>query len=199
MTKIRLVFATNNENKVKEIQELLGADFEIKSLKDIGFFEDIPETADSLEGNADLKAKHIHFLHACNVFADDTGLEVDALDGAPGVFSARFAGEQKNSEDNMNKLLEELEGASNRAAQFRTAISLILDGKHYLFEGKVRGTILTEKRGEEGFGYDPIFQAEGYSKSFAEMSMDEKNKISHRGRAIGKMIQFLKEAVPGKT
>ncbi len=188
-----LVLATNNPHKVEEIRNKLGASLRIKTLNELGCYDDIPETSGTLEGNASQKSHYLFDKYGCNCFADDTGLEVEALNGAPGVYSARYAGEEKDSEANMKKLLEQLEGKENRKARFRTIISLIWEGKEYLFEGVVEGKILTEKHGTEGFGYDPIFQPEGYDKSFAELSMNEKNSISHRGRAVEKLLQFLKE------
>ena len=189
---MKLVFATNNLNKLKEVQEMLPESIELLSLKDIGCFEDIEETATTLEGNAKIKANHITENYQYNCFADDTGLEVEALNGDPGVYSARYAGEPANAENNMQKLLDNLKGTSNREAQFRTSICLNLEGKQFLFDGICKGQILTERKGEKGFGYDPIFQPEGYESSFAQMSSIEKNKISHRGLAIEKLIDFLK-------
>lgn len=189
---MKLVFATNNLNKLKEVQEMLPESIELLSLKDIGCFEDIEETATTLEGNAKIKANHITENYQYNCFADDTGLEVEALNSDPGVYSARYAGEPANAENNMQKLLDNLKGTSNREAQFRTSICLNLEGKQFLFDGICKGQILTERKGEKGFGYDPIFQPEGYESSFAQMSSMEKNKISHRGLAIEKLIDFLK-------
>lgn len=186
-----LIFATANKNKLKEATTLLKSDIIIKSLTDVGFDEDIPETENTLEGNASLKAKFIAQKFNCNCFADDTGLEIVALNGEPGVFSARYAGEEKNSEDNMQKVLEKLQGIANREAQFRTIITLILDGKEYVFEGIVKGVITNEKRGTDGFGYDPIFIPDGYDKTFAEMTLEEKNELSHRAIALNKMAEFL--------
>ena len=186
---MNLIFATNNAHKLQEVSALLPT--EILSLNDINCHDDIPETADTLEGNALLKARYVYEKFGFDCFADDTGLEVEALDNAPGVYSARYAGEQKNAEDNMNKLLLELQKKSNRKARFRTVIALILDGKEYLFEGEVKGTIEKEKRGNEGFGYDPIFTPDGYDKTFAELSIETKNTISHRGLAVAKLIDFL--------
>ena len=188
---MKLVFATNNLHKLKEVQEMLSNTIEVLSLKDIGCFEDVEETETTLEGNARLKAAHITNNYGYNCFADDTGLEVESLHGKPGVYSARFAGEPSNSENNMQKLLQELNGKKNRKAQFRTAICLHLDGKQFLFEGICKGEILAEKQGEKGFGYDPIFQPKGYQQSFATMQRNEKNKISHRGLAIEKLVTFL--------
>lgn len=188
---MKLVFATNNINKLKEVQEMLSDSFEILSLKDINCFDEVEETETTLEGNAKLKADYITKKFGYNCFADDTGLEVKSLDGKPGVYSARFAGESRNSENNMQKLLSELKDKEDRTAQFRTAICLNIDDKQFLFEGICKGKILKQKQGEKGFGYDPIFQPEGYHQSFAEMSSDEKNKISHRGLAVQKLVEFL--------
>lgn len=187
----QLVFATNNSHKVDEVKNKLGGLFEIKTLSEIGCVEDIPETSDTLRGNAGQKSHYLYDRFHCDCFADDTGLEVEALNGAPGVYSARYAGPGKDSEANIDKLLSELQGKENRRARFRTVISLILDGEEYTFEGIVNGTILTERHGSHGFGYDPVFQPDGYNCSFAELSMEEKNKISHRGRAIEQLIRFL--------
>ena len=190
--KRRLVFATNNAHKLEEVAAMLGNRVELLSLKDIGCDADIPETADTLEGNALLKSSFIFRHYGMDCFADDTGLEVEALGGAPGVFSARYAGgEGHDSEANMRKLLHELEGKENRKARFRTAISLIWEGKEYLFEGIVNGEIIREKRGAEGFGYDPIFRPEGYAQTFAELGNDVKNRISHRARAVRQLCDFL--------
>lgn len=188
---MELVFATNNLNKLKEVQEILSDSIKILSLKDIKCFDEVDETETTLEGNAKLKADYIIQKYGYNCFADDTGLEVESLDGKPGVYSARFAGEPANAENNMRKLLSELEGKTNRKAQFRTVICLHLENKHFLFEGICKGEILTEKQGEKGFGYDPIFKPEGFNESFATMSSEEKNKISHRGLAIQKLVEFL--------
>lgn len=190
---MKLVFATNNPNKLAEVQKMLPEYIELLSLKDIGCFDDIEETATTLEGNAQIKANHITEKFGFNCFADDTGLEVNALNGEPGVYSARYAGEPANAENNMLKLLTNLGDASDRNAHFRTSICLNLDGKQFLFDGICKGEILTEKHGEKGFGYDPIFQPEGYQQSFAEMSSEEKNKISHRGLAVQKLVAFLKD------
>lgn len=191
--KRKLVFATNNAHKLDEISSILGDKIELLSLKDINCHVDIPETADTLEGNAMLKAAYIYENYGLDCFADDTGLEVEALDGAPGVFSARYAeGEGHNAEANMQKLLQNMQGIQNRKAQFRTAICLILDGKKHLFEGIVKGEIIKEKRGGSGFGYDPIFVPEGYTKTFAELGNETKNKISHRAQAVEKLCRFLK-------
>ena len=190
--KKKLVVATNNAHKLEEISAILGNEMELLSLKDINCNADIPETADTLEGNARQKAMYIHENYGMDCFADDTGLEVEALNGAPGVFSARYAGDGHDSEANMQKLLKELEGKENRKAQFRTAICLIMEGKEYLFEGIVKGHIIEEKRGGAGFGYDPIFVPEGYNQTFAELGNDVKNTISHRARAVEKLCTFLK-------
>jgi len=186
----KLVFATNNPNKLAEVRALI-PQWEIISLSDIGCFDDIPETADTLEGNAQLKADFITQKYGYDCFADDTGLEVSALHGAPGVFSARYSGVNANSETNIQKLLAELENKSNRKAQFRTVIALNINTKKFHFEGICEGEILTEKRGISGFGYDPIFQPKGSKKSFAEMNQVEKGLISHRGKAIAKLVEFL--------
>lgn len=190
---MKLVFATNNLNKLKEVQEILSDSIEILSLKDINCFDEVDETELTLEGNAKLKANHITKKYGFNCFADDTGLEVESLDNKPGVFSARYAGEPSNSENNMQKLLLELKDKENRKAQFRTVVCLNLNNEQYIFEGICEGEILKEKQGEKGFGYDPIFKPAGFSESFAEMSSEEKNKISHRGLAIQKLVNFLNE------
>lgn len=189
---MKLVFATNNLNKLAEVQKMLPTTIELLSLKDINCFDDIEETATTLEGNAQIKANHISEKYGYNCFADDTGLEVPALNGAPGVYSARYAGEPTNAENNMQKLLNELHNKTNRNAQFRTSVCLNLNGEQFLFDGVCKGQILSEKQGEQGFGYDPIFQPEGYNNSFAEMTAEEKNKISHRGLAIQQLVSFLK-------
>ena len=189
--KRKLVFATNNLHKLEEVSAILGNQIELLSLNDINCHIDIPETADTLEGNALLKSRFIYENYGMNCFADDTGLEVEALDGAPGVYSARYAGDGHNSEANMIKLLDNLKEKKNRKAQFRTAISLIIDEKEYLFEGIIKGEIGTIKKGDSGFGYDPIFVPEGYNETFAELGSDIKNKISHRALAINKLCEFL--------
>lgn len=189
----KLVFATNNKHKLKEIRQIVPSRYEIQGLEDIGCFQDIPETADTLEGNADLKSFYVFSNFKLNCFADDTGLEVEALDGKPGVYSARYAGEDGNAENNIDKLLKELGNTANKNARFRTVISLILDGKTHHFEGTVEGKIIEERRGEDGFGYDPVFVPNGYQQSFAEMPAEIKNSISHRGRATRKLIDFLRE------
>lgn len=188
-----LVFATNNAHKLEEVRAILGNDFKIASLKEIGCHDDIPETADTLEGNAMQKAQYIKDKFGMDCFADDTGLEVEALNNAPGVFSARYAGPGHDSEANMKKLLHEMEGKENRKARFRTVIALLLDGKEYTFEGIVKGNIIEEKRGDSGFGYDPIFVPEGYDLTFAELGNDIKNNISHRAEAVKKLSAFLKK------
>jgi XTP/dITP diphosphohydrolase len=190
---MKIVFATNNEHKLTEIRDLLGNSFTLLSLNDIKIYADIPEDLPTLEGNALFKANYIHKVSGMTVFADDTGLEIDALDGKPGVHSARFAGEEKNFSANTEKVLKLMKGIINRNARFRTVIALIINGSEYLFEGVVPGKILEEKRGNGGFGYDPIFVADGEKKSFAEMSLNEKNRISHRARAFEKLILFLSQ------
>lgn len=189
---MELVFATNNKHKVREISDLLDGDFKITGLSDLNITEDIPEDAETLEENALFKARYVHGKTGMNVFADDTGLEVTALGGAPGVWSARYAGENKSFDDNIDKLLREMQGATDRSARFRTVIALILDRKEYLFEGIVDGEIITERKGTGGFGYDPVFRATGSDKTFAEIPLQEKNSISHRARAMRKLIAFLK-------
>jgi XTP/dITP diphosphohydrolase len=189
---MKLVFATNNLNKLKEVQKMLPNTIELLSLKDINCFDEIDETETTLEGNAQLKADYITKKYGYNCFADDTGLEVESLEGKPGVYSARFAGEPTNSENNMQKLLSEMENKTNRIAQFRTAVALNLDDEKFLFEGICKGDIIKQKQGEKGFGYDPIFKPEGFNMSFAEMSSEDKNRISHRGLAVQKLVEFLK-------
>lgn len=193
---MKIVFATNNSHKLEEIRQILGKSIEVLSLADINCHEDIPETAPTIEGNAMMKARYVYDKYGTPCFADDTGLEVEALDGAPGVYSARYAGsEGHDSEANMRKLLHELEGKENRRAQFRTVIALIeqKDGKPvaHTFEGKIEGHISDEKRGTSGFGYDPIFVPEGYEQSFAELGNEIKNKISHRARAVARLAEYL--------
>jgi len=187
----KIVFATNNKHKLEEISEALKNKFEILSLKDINCFEEIPEEQETIEGNASQKSWYIYNKCKINCFADDTGLEIEALDGRPGVYSARYVGENPSYDDNINKVLEELQGKSNRNAKFITVISLIIDGKEFLFEGTVNGKILEKRRGTNGFGYDPVFMPDGFDKTFAEMTLEEKNKISHRGIAVKKLIEFL--------
>ena len=190
---MKIVFASNNKNKIHEIQSMLPENIQIVSLESIGCLEEIPETADSIEGNAILKANYITQKYGFDCFADDTGLEVDSLNGQPGVFSARYAGEQKNADDNMNRLLEELSNKSNRNAQFKTVIALNFKEKQYLFTGIASGEITLEKKGTGGFGYDPIFKLSGYEKTFAELSLEIKNEISHRGKATKRLIEFLEK------
>ncbi len=190
---IQLVFASNNKNKIQEIQSMLPSNIKIMSLEDIGCFVDIPETSDTIEGNAILKANYVTQKYGYDCFADDTGLEVEALNGEPGVFSARYAGLQKNADDNMNKLLLELESKNNRNAQFKTVICLNINKEQYLFTGIAAGEIIKEKTGNQGFGYDPIFKPEGYQHTFAQISGEIKNKISHRGKATQLLLEFLKK------
>lgn len=188
----KLVFATNNAHKLEEIRAILGDKVEILSLNDIDCHADIPETADTLQGNAALKAQYIYENYGFDCFADDTGLEVEALNGAPGIYSARYAGgEGHDSEANMKKLLSEMQDKDNRKARFRTVICLIEDGKEHFFEGIVNGSIIRERKGGAGFGYDPVFMPDGYSETFAEMGNDEKNKISHRAIAVQKLCEYL--------
>jgi len=187
----KFVFATNNAHKLEEVSTILGSKIELLSMKDINCNVDIPETTDTLEGNALIKAKYIFNNYHLDCFADDTGLEVEALNGAPGVYSARYAGDAHNSEANMQKLLSDLEGIENRKAQFRTVFALIIDGKDHLFEGIVKGVITKNRRGTSGFGYDPIFIPEGYTQTYAEMGNELKNKISHRALATNKLCNFL--------
>ena len=188
---MKIVFASNNKNKIHEIQSMLPESIQIVSLESIGCFEEIPETADTIEGNAVLKANFITQKYGFDCFADDTGLEVDSLDGQPGVYSARYAGEQRNADDNMNKLLEQLLDKPNRNAQFKTVIALNLKGKQHLFTGIASGEITLEKMGTGGFGYDPIFKPTGFENTFAELSLEVKNEISHRGKATKALLEFL--------
>jgi XTP/dITP diphosphohydrolase len=188
---MKLLFASSNQHKIDEIKQLLPATIELISLKDIDFVDEIPETADTIEGNAILKAQFLTQQLSIPCFADDTGLIVPSLNGEPGVFSARYAGPERDAEANMNLLLENLNHSNDRSAYFQTVIALVLDGKTHVFEGKVDGNILPSKKGAHGFGYDPIFEPENTGKSFAEMSATEKNNRSHRGRALAKMIDFL--------
>ena len=190
---MKLVFATNNKHKLEEVKAILGNKIEILSLNDIDCHDDIPETADTLEGNALIKARYIQEKFGVDCFADDTGLEVEVLNGEPGVYSARYAGEECNPEANMYKLLQNLTGKNNRNAQFRTVIALIIKGEEKLFNGIVKGTISNEKMGNAGFGYDPIFIPEGFSESFAQMTGDMKNSISHRYRATEELSNYLKQ------
>ncbi len=189
---MKLIFATHNKNKAKEVKSLMPSFIELLSLDDINFHDEIDETASTLEGNALLKAKTIFEKTGINCFADDSGLLVDALNGEPGVYSARYAGEQKNDQDNIQKLLHELNDKPNKNAHFKTVMALIIDGKEHLFEGKIEGKIITEKLGSNGFGYDPIFVPDGYNETFAQLDSETKNKISHRARALQKMLEFLK-------
>ena len=190
---MKLVFATNNRHKLDEVRAIVGDRVEVLSLNDIECHDEIPETADTLQGNALIKARYIYDKYGLDCFADDTGLEVEALGGEPGVYSARYAGEECSSEANMQKLLHNLTGKSNRNAQFRTVIALIINGEEKLFNGIVKGSITEEKRGDSGFGYDPIFIPEGFSESFAQMSSEQKNSISHRYRATEQLSNYLKE------
>jgi len=191
---MKLVFASNNKNKIAEIQSMLPESIKILSLEDINCLEDIPETAETIEGNAILKADYVTQKYGYDCFADDTGLEVSALNGEPGVYSARYAGEQKNADDNMNKLLEALKNEENRSAQFKTVITLNLEGKQYLFTGIAKGTITSGKMGTNGFGYDPIFKPENFDETFAQLPLEVKNKIGHRGKAVQQLIDFLSAA-----
>ena len=191
MTNINLIFATSNQNKVLEIQKILPKKFKIKSLKDLNYFEDVPENETTIEGNAIFKAKYIYEKFNINVFADDTGLEVEALNGEPGVHSARYAGTTRNSEKNIKKLLKNLKNIKNRNARFKTAIALIIDNKLHIFSGIIEGYILDSPKGNNGFGYDPIFCPNGFDKSFAELTLKEKNLISHRSLAMKKLIDFI--------
>ena len=188
---MKIVFASNNKNKIQEIQSMLPEKIQIISLESIGCFEEIPETANTIEGNAIMKANYISQKYGFDCFADDTGLEVDSLNGQPGVYSARFAGEQRNADDNMNKLLIDLTDQSNRNAHFKTVIALNFKGKQYLFTGIASGEIILEKMGSGGFGYDPIFKPSGYENTFAELSLEIKNEISHRGKATKLLFEFL--------
>lgn len=188
---MKLVFATNNQHKLNEVQEMLSSNFELLSLAQLGCTDDIPETGPTLETNASEKAWYIYNRYGVNCFADDTGLEVEALGGEPGVYSARYAGMQRDASDNMQKLLLTMDKINAREARFRTVISLIIDGVETQFEGVVNGSILRALQGSAGFGYDPIFQPEGFECSFAQMDLVAKNEISHRGRAIGKLVEYL--------
>ena len=196
---MKFVFASNNDHKIKEIRSILGDSHTALSLRELNIFDDIPEEEPDLEGNALAKARYIHRLTGMNVFADDTGLEVDALGGLPGVKSARFAGENKDFSANIDKLLAMLGSNNNRKARFRTIIALILNDTEFLFEGIVEGTIIDERRGSEGFGYDPVFIPSGKNRTFAEMELSEKNTISHRGRALEKLRKFLEEEACNKN
>lgn len=187
----KLVFATNNSHKLEEVKAVVGSSFDILSLKDIGCHEDIEEPGETLQENALIKARYVKDKYGYDCFGDDTGLEVEVLNGAPGVYSARYAGGDHDSKANMKKLLKELDGTTNRKAQFRTVIALILDGKEYLFEGKVKGSIITEERGDAGFGYDPVFQPDGYDQTFAQLGSEVKNSVSHRALATKALCEFL--------
>lgn len=189
---MKICFATNNPKKIEEVKAALGSQFEIVSLQDIGCLEELPETGDTLDHNAFQKARYVKDHYGVDCFADDTGLEVDALDGAPGVYSGRFAGEPRSDERNISLLLEKMEGKSNRAARFRTVIALILERAEYSFEGTAEGKILEKKAGMGGFGYDPVFQTLGMGRTFAELTLDEKNEISHRGKAVKALVSFLR-------
>ncbi|WP_274475676.1 non-canonical purine NTP diphosphatase [Mangrovimonas aestuarii] len=191
---MKIVFATNNQNKVKEVQALMPDSITLLSLKDINCTEDVPETQDTIEGNAIQKVEYIKLNYGYDCFADDTGLEVNSLNGAPGVYSARYAGEQKNANDNMNKLLTELSGKADRSAQFKTVIALHLNDKLHTFTGICLGSITKEKCGAQGFGYDPVFMPEGFKTTFAEMELAEKNAIGHRGKAVSQLVEFLNKA-----
>ncbi len=191
MKKKEIVFATHNAHKAKEIQNLLGDAFVIKTLSDVGIHEDIPETGETLEQNALIKSSYVYNLLGCNVFSDDTGLEVHALKGEPGVYSARYAGHKKNDKDNMSLLIQNLSNHTDKSAQFKTVISLFWEDQHVYFKGIAKGVIIDQLRGEFGFGYDPIFIPNGYDQTFAEMESQQKNALSHRGKAIQQMIEFL--------
>jgi XTP/dITP diphosphohydrolase len=191
--KQQMIFATNNDHKLEEVRLMLGESIQLSSLKDLNCAEDIPETADTLEGNALLKARYVSQKYGCNCFADDTGLEVYALNKAPGVYSARYAGNSKDPKANMRKVLKELEGKADYSARFRTVIALIMQGREYLFEGIVEGTLIREEKGNAGFGYDPVFVPKGYTQTFAELGAEIKNTISHRAEAVGQLKRFLDE------
>jgi XTP/dITP diphosphohydrolase len=190
-----LVFATNNRHKLDEVAAKIGDEIELLNLEDIGCFEDIPETGHTFSENASLKSHYIYNRYQLNCFGDDSGLEIDALNGEPGVYSARYAGKHGDHEANMDKVLKKLAAETNRKARFRTVISLIMNGEEHFFEGIVEGTIRHERSGTKGFGYDPIFQPDGYDVTFAEMTMAEKNQISHRGRAMEKLMEFLGKGI----
>lgn len=193
MSRKEIIFASANLNKIKEVQATLGDEYVVRGLKDVGVVEDIPETAATIEGNASIKSHYLFERLGCDCFSDDTGLEVEALGGEPGVYSARYAGHGRDSEDNIKLLLHRMEGVTNRQAKFRTVVSLIENGVEHLFEGEAIGTICLSRSGDDGFGYDPIFTPEGYDITFAQMSMEQKNKLSHRAKAIGKLVEFLKK------
>lgn len=188
---MKLVFATRNHHKINEVRKIMPAGFDIAGLEGLALPEVLPETSDSIEGNATEKARFVYNAHRCDCFADDSGLEVEALDNAPGVYSARYAGDDCSDEDNIRKLLSELEAHQNRSARFKTVLCLILSGREYLFTGVIEGEILKMKQGSGGFGYDPVFMPAGHSQSFAQMSPEEKNAISHRSLALGQMVHFL--------
>ena len=194
---MKLVFATNNSHKLYEVRQLISDDLDLVGLKDINCIEEIPEEQETIEGNASQKAFYIFNKYGLNCFADDTGLEIDGIDGRPGVYSARYAGEDCSFQDNIYKVLKEMAGMENRNAKFRTVISLVINGQETQFEGSVHGVILNTGRGESGFGYDPIFQPDGFGESFAEMSLEQKNQISHRGKATGKLCDYLGKLVAG--
>ena len=188
---MKICFATNNFKKIEEVKAALGEDFTLVSLEDIGCKEELPETGDTLEHNAFQKARHVYQNYGVSCFADDTGLEVEALDMAPGVYSGRFAGEPRSDERNIELLLQKMEGKENRKARFRTVVALILEGEEHKFEGMAEGEIISKKSGSAGFGYDPVFRPKGMDVTFAEMNIEEKNRISHRGKAVAKLIDFL--------
>ena len=190
---MKLVFATHNQNKLREVKALIPSHIQLLSLTDIDCHEDIPETSETMEGNAFLKSSYVHANYGYNCFADDTGLEVEALDNAPGVYSARYAGPENNSEANMAKLLNELKDTTNRKAQFKTVISLILNDQETKFTGLCEGVITKEQKGEKGFGYDPLFQPKGFQKTFAQMTLEEKGRIGHRGKAMKQLVSFLNQ------
>jgi len=192
---MNIVFATNNPNKIKEVQALVPSHIKLVSLKDIGCVEDLPETQDTIKGNAIQKANYIKEYYGLDCFADDTGLEVMALDGAPGVFSARYAGPMRDADANMNLLLSELASKDNRSARFKTVIAMHFQGELITFEGICEGEITTSKSGARGFGYDPIFQPKNYHQTFAEISLDEKNRIGHRGKAVSKLVEYFKQTL----
>lgn len=189
---MKICFATNNSNKLAEIRDLLGDEFALVGLSDIGCSEELAEDQATLEGNSLQKAQYVYEQYSVNCFADDTGLEIEALDGEPGVYSARYAGDQRNNEDNITLVMQRLQHKANRNAEFRTVITVIIDGEQKQFEGRVKGEILKEKQGEKGFGYDPIFIPDGYEQTFAEMSLKQKSNISHRGKAVQQLITYLK-------
>lgn len=193
---MEIIFATNNRHKLEEVQQMLGPGFTLLTPLDLGITEEIPEEQDTIEGNALQKARYIHERTGANCFADDTGLEVDALGGAPGVYSARYAGEHCSFSDNTRKLLGALQGVEDRRARFRTAIALIIDGAEHIFEGEVRGHITREPSGDAGFGYDPVFRPDGFAETFAQMTPEQKNGISHRARAVEGLVRFLQDCKP---